>query len=413
MNKKVLFIQHAATASGGSSRSLLYTVEGIIKQSNYQPIVGLAKPNNSLIELYEKCEVKVIPYPIIHTYEHTTARSYSLINPVNWFRELNQFLNIKQAKKKTIKLLYKVRPDIVHLNSVVLVGSALAVKALGISLVWHVREHSVKGLFGCRRHYIKKLLATLPDKSIFISKADKASWGNPATGEVIYNFVNFDKYNHLIKASKHIKEIVRIRNKFRYPVLLYMGGMVKIKGAFIIPKVLKFLKQDYPDLICLMPAAAFIHSGRWQSYVARAIFPIFGWGTLAQRFDKNIKKMDIADAIVRLLFVHNINEYIALADVVVFPSIKPHFARPVIEAIAMGKNVVASDLDGMRELIPDKKIGLLAEPSNPNDLYEKIKQVLEFNNDYVKEKVTFARKNFEAGNNITKIIRIYDELNNK
>jgi glycosyltransferase involved in cell wall biosynthesis len=55
---------------------------------------------------------------------------------------------------------------------------------------------------------------------------------------------------------------------------------------------------------------------------------------------------------------------LAASDVVTFPSTVPHFARPIIEAGAMAKPVVASRLGGPLELVEDGVTGVLAPPDD-------------------------------------------------
>ena len=66
----------------------------------------------------------------------------------------------------------------------------------------------------------------------------------------------------------------------------------------------------------------------------------------------------------------------AAADLVVFPSTLPHFARPVIEAGAMAVPVVASRLGGVEELVEDGMTGILVPPGDPAALGDAIARVL-------------------------------------
>jgi glycosyltransferase involved in cell wall biosynthesis len=67
---------------------------------------------------------------------------------------------------------------------------------------------------------------------------------------------------------------------------------------------------------------------------------------------------------------------LAASACLVFPSSVPHFARPVIEAAAMGVPSVASDLGGPRELIVDGETGLLVPPNDPATLAEAVTGLL-------------------------------------
>ena len=56
--------------------------------------------------------------------------------------------------------------------------------------------------------------------------------------------------------------------------------------------------------------------------------------------------------------------YVGLMDVVVVPSKWEGFGLTAVEAMAFGKPVVASDIDGLREVVLDQKTGILVPPND-------------------------------------------------
>ena len=71
-----------------------------------------------------------------------------------------------------------------------------------------------------------------------------------------------------------------------------------------------------------------------------------------------------------------VNEVYAVADLLVYPRIATlttELTTPLkpLEALAMEKAVLASNLPAMRELISDQETGILFEPGNSTDLAEK------------------------------------------
>jgi len=65
------------------------------------------------------------------------------------------------------------------------------------------------------------------------------------------------------------------------------------------------------------------------------------------------------------------------ASVFVFPSRVEAFGLTCAEAMACGRPIVATNLASGPELIEDGISGLLADPSNPDDLAEKICKLLD------------------------------------
>jgi glycosyltransferase involved in cell wall biosynthesis len=74
--------------------------------------------------------------------------------------------------------------------------------------------------------------------------------------------------------------------------------------------------------------------------------------------------------------------YYAACDVFVLPSVSrlEGFGLVMVEAMATGKPVVASNMPGMREVMSDGKEGLLAEPLNALDFAHKITILLDDGN---------------------------------
>ena len=64
-------------------------------------------------------------------------------------------------------------------------------------------------------------------------------------------------------------------------------------------------------------------------------------------------------------------------DVFVLSSILEGLPRIVIEAMAMKRPVVASDIDGVREQLRHNETGLLVPPANPKALAEAILSILD------------------------------------
>jgi glycosyltransferase involved in cell wall biosynthesis len=132
------------------------------------------------------------------------------------------------------------------------------------------------------------------------------------------------------------------------------------------------IKRSVPNMQCLILGAKYLRSNRILSRLARGILPIFGYGTVAQRVRKIIRSKNMQGYIHLLPWEKDVAVAIAASDLVVFPSIKPHFARPIIEAGAMAKPVVASRIGGVEELVEDGKTGTLVEPGDSTGLSKAI-----------------------------------------
>jgi len=72
----------------------------------------------------------------------------------------------------------------------------------------------------------------------------------------------------------------------------------------------------------------------------------------------------------------DVEEWIALSDLVVLPSYREGVPRTLLEAAAMAKAIVTSDAPGCRELVRDGINGILVPPRDPLSLTDAIKTLL-------------------------------------
>ncbi|MDX1904392.1 MAG: glycosyltransferase, partial [Thermonemataceae bacterium] len=73
------------------------------------------------------------------------------------------------------------------------------------------------------------------------------------------------------------------------------------------------------------------------------------------------------------------------ADVVVLPSYREGTPRSLLEAAAMAKPLLATDVAGCREVVKSKKNGLLCEVKNAQDLAKKMIEMIEMPQEVLKE----------------------------
>ncbi|WP_144158638.1 glycosyltransferase family 4 protein [Paraburkholderia sp. BCC1885] len=78
---------------------------------------------------------------------------------------------------------------------------------------------------------------------------------------------------------------------------------------------------------------------------------------------------------------HDVRPLIAAADCVVLPSYREGVPRTLMEASAMGRPIVATDVPGCREVVADGVNGLLCEVRNAGSLAQRLAQMLDMSGD--------------------------------
>lgn len=402
-------MQHAS-ALGGSAISLRYLMASLAALE-YEPHVALLHPSTELRALYESDGVIVHDLAEMPTCEHTTASWATVTRPRTIANAIVSFLRKPAGRGALGQLVERVRPDIVHLNSAVLAYAAHALHAIHMPFVWHVRESPVHGTFGVRTGMLARAMKTLPDELIFISRADRAAWVNDECGKVIYNCVpdRVDEPSETANAPSR-KGLGIPESAF---LICYVGGLSEIKGIDVLLRALPEVFANHPNAFVLMTSAEAAPPASRLSAAVRWAAPRVGLPLPYQRWQAQLTAPGFAERVRRLPFCLDIEGYMSLADVLVFPAVRPHFARPVIEAAAVGVPTIASRLPGVTEIIDDRATGLLCPAGDAAKLAAAIGELCS-RPTWARELGTAARRSigdrFSVATHVNAIISVYDDI---
>jgi glycosyltransferase involved in cell wall biosynthesis len=123
----------------------------------------------------------------------------------------------------------------------------------------------------------------------------------------------------------------------------------------------------------LIEAAAELVSGNFNGFRVA----IIGKGREHQKLQALIGKHGLEQNVKLLGYRGNVMDYLRSSDVFVMPSRYEGLSIAMIEAMACGLPIVASNAPGLRTCIDDQHNGLLFELMNHKDLAEKIKHLAE------------------------------------
>jgi glycosyltransferase involved in cell wall biosynthesis len=104
--------------------------------------------------------------------------------------------------------------------------------------------------------------------------------------------------------------------------------------------------------------------------IPHIVYLIVGGGDDRQRLEKKVQSLGIKDYVVFTGFIpedEKVDHY-RLADVYVMPSSREGFGFVFLEAMACGIPVVASKVDGSREAVREGELGILVNPSDPEEI---------------------------------------------
>ena len=135
---------------------------------------------------------------------------------------------------------------------------------------------------------------------------------------------------------------------------------------------------------------------------------IAGDGDDKKRLQQKASALGLADRVIFTGYIPEVEKtaHYRLADVYIMPSRGEGFGFVILEAMACGIPVVASKVDGTREAIRNGRLGLLADPSKPEEIISGILKALDHPRGYVPNGLEY----FSCGNFTTRCHRILDGI---
>lgn len=240
--------------------------------------------------------------------------------------------------------------------------------------------------------FVKKLLSTA---DIIISPSEK--YINQS--EVLKNF--HDKIRIVpngikIESFEHTCSKESCREKLKLSlnsnIILFVGYLVDHKGPEILLRSFRSILDILPDTILIF----------------------VGDGALKFELEQLSKKLHIEKNVQFVGFIdqNTIITYYNAADVFVLPSLSDCFPMVILEAMASGLPIIASDIGGISELVINNENGLLVQPNHSGLLADSIIYLLD--NDDIRNK--FGKRGRKLADNYSwkKIAEttqsIYEEL---
>lgn len=95
---------------------------------------------------------------------------------------------------------------------------------------------------------------------------------------------------------------------------------------------------------------------------------VVGEGPLRNELESQVHRLGLREAVHFLGFRQDVSAILSYLDVFVLPSHWEGFPTVLLEAMANGVPVIATDVSGSRELVIEKKTGRLVSPGNPEAL---------------------------------------------
>jgi glycosyltransferase involved in cell wall biosynthesis len=257
--------------------------------------------------------------------------------PINTKSEINLpkiFISLR-------RLLKKIRDndiDIIHSNTRV-------TQVLGSLLENFSHRPHVSTCHGFFKNRIsRRVLPCWGDKIIAISLAVKEhlmkDFGvREEKIKLIYNGIDVDRF-----ATKNQGPPLNINlGQDHGPVIGIVARLSDIKGHVYLIRAMKHVLDKIP----------------------KALLLIVGEGRMKEELVNLSQSLGIEKNILFIPKVYDTRKVLSLMDIFVMPSLKEGLGLGLMEAMAWGLAVVASDIGGIKDLVKDGHTGLLVKPRDP------------------------------------------------
>lgn len=170
-----------------------------------------------------------------------------------------------------------------------------------------------------------------------------------------------------------------------------VGKLDEIKGHKYLFKALQEIQALRPGIKCL----------------------VVGVGPHEVELKKQTKELGLEDEVIFTGYRQDMPQVMKAIDILACPSLTEAFPLVIIEAMAMGKPVVGTDVGGISEAIVDGTNGFLIPPEDVDALISALQDLIGEKDLRMKmgeSGVKRARSNFSIEGTVTEISKIYLEL---
>jgi len=257
---------------------------------------------------------------------------------------------------KLYRFLKSHKFDIIHTHaySAGTIGRMSAFLAGVPVIISH--NHSVYDYYGKFYNLVEWFLSLITDRVICISEvvngfANKTQRINSKKLITIHNGID-DVCDLTEKSSSDLKKELGI--PINHPVICTISHMEEHKGLKYLLEAASLLLQSKNDVS----------------------FLLVGEGVLKKELKILCADLKIEKNVIFAGEQSDISEILSLSDIFVLPSLREGLPLTILEAMACGKPVIATNVGGIPEIVKDGENGILVYPKDPETLYMAMNELL-------------------------------------
>lgn len=367
MNRKIRILYTIPNFNTAGSGKALLNIATRLDKEKFEPHLCCAHKKG---EFFKKVEESGIPVHIFQSWE-SVRPSYE-----NFKKVINISKNFK-----------KVNPDIIHsFHYSSDFSEALAAKLAGKKWMFTKKNMS----WGSTSWKIRSFLSD----AIITTNSDMIKEFYPGNKKLnlISRGVNIDEFKPFKRNEELFKELGFSESD---RIFITVANIVPVKGIEILLNAFKKVSETNSE--CKL-----IILGDYKS-------------EYAQNLKKDTENSQVKDKVVFPGKVLNVKDYLNISELFILPTLKKGEGSPVsvLEAMALKKYVLGSDVPGIRDQLSNFK-ELLFKAENSDDLADKIKLFLTLSKEEIERKGIELREEvlnrFTIDIEVKKHEQIYESL---
>jgi glycosyltransferase involved in cell wall biosynthesis len=236
----------------------------------------------------------------------------------------------------------------------------LAARLTGVPLIVHSDHHGrfepAKERKRWLYHILNRVVDPWTDAFVTVSHEQRAFHAEIGLPEqrmtVIHNGIDVNRFDSSQEARWSARQ--RLGLSLEAPIIGMTANFSVNKNHTLLLQALVKIRESIPNVHCLL----------------------IGDGPTRRSIESMTHQMGLAEAVSFLGIRSDLPDLLSALDVFVLTSLSESFSLAIVEAMACGKPVVATDSGGPKEIVLDGETGYLVPHEEPSVLAEKITLLL-------------------------------------
>ncbi len=296
------------------------------------------------------------------------------------------------AALRLSRLFREAGPDIVHACNGFRgnMDAIVAARICGIPCIVHSKGFDKHG-------FIERWFAPRVGASVCMTKAIEKHCREqglkPPEYDVVYDGLDLDEFRPTRERNDVREELGIATDAY---VVGVVGNIQEWKGQLVLLEALAMLRRTVPD------AVAVIVGGVHRSGMA-----------YADRMRRFVEEQNLSSHVILTGARDDVGDVMNCMDVVTHTSVRGEpFGRVIIEAMAVGRPVVATRAGGVPEFVLDGENGLLVEPGDPRQLTDVLERL--YSDPELREHLAKGAResvqNFSVAHHVEEMTKVYERV---